>query len=80
VDDASETDFGGAVVVISCVADLYTVCLDPPPPGGSHPHTTTSKNEAYAVAREMWTQFKCGLRDESDKQTGNKNAGRSQLT
>jgi hypothetical protein len=78
VDDTSQADECGAVVVIACVANLYTVRLDPPTRDGDYSRTAASKNEAFAMARELWTHFRCGLRDESDLLTGNRNASRTQ--
>ncbi len=51
----------GPVVTITPIIGGFRV--DPPPAAGEVSRTFFSKSEAFAHARDLWTEHRCGLTD-----------------
>lgn len=66
----------GPIVVLAKDGDAFAVSIEPRQPTGDHRTTYASRDAAWAAARELWTLFKCGLRDDADPMMNNRNASR----
>lgn len=64
------------VVVLSAVPEGYAVDVSPPFPDGlDRSCTFATKIGAWSYAQGLWTDHGLGLRDLTDGNTGNYNAG-----
>ena len=53
----------GPVVVLIPEGDAFAVMIEPPLPSGDHHRTCWTKQDGYAVARELWCHFRLGFSD-----------------
>ena len=64
------------IVVLAKDGDAFAVSVEPTQPTGDHRTTYASRDAAWAAARELWTLFKCGMRDDVDPMMNNRKASR----
>jgi len=72
----TEADLDGPVVVIAREGGDFVTFIDPAPAKDSARKLFSDKNTAWGEALSMCRQHRCGLRDEADPRSGNRNAAK----
>lgn len=68
-------EHSGPVVILRADSDSYVVAVEPPLPTGlGAPRTYGAKNDAWAAARCLFTDFRLPFRDETEGHFGRRNA------